>query len=99
MFRFLIGIIFGFVAAVMILPLPGKTFFNKLSKLPKGSRAFVDDAIELGLSFVNLCQGVAEDMREKILAAAEVARNKADEVREELEENTDESIEKERIEA
>ena len=89
MFRlmiFILGAIFGVVAAIFILPLPGKTFFNKMSRLPKGTKNLIDDSIDLAISFWKLCLGVVSEITQKADAAIKAAKEKAELVRIELEE-------------
>ena len=51
---FIFGIGLGFIAAIAMLPLPGKTFFNRMSKLPPKARDLIDNGINLGISFFRL---------------------------------------------
>lgn len=44
---FIIGIVSGFSAALFVLPLPGKTFFNKMSRLNPQAKNLIDDSIDL----------------------------------------------------
>lgn len=68
MFKFLfklvsfsIGICVGVVTALNILPIPGNTIFNKMSRLPNGLKSLIDDAIEVWGSFFNLAFAVSKD--------------------------------------
>lgn len=88
MFRlltFMIGAIAGVAAAIFILPIPGKTFFNKMARLPKGSKDLIDDTIDLSISFFKLCLGFASNLTDKVGEALTVAKDRADAVREEFE--------------
>jgi hypothetical protein len=51
---FLGGIVAGFMAAIFLLPLPGKTFFNRMSRLPNGVKNLIDDGLELGNAFLKI---------------------------------------------
>lgn len=59
---FLIGISVGLITALNILPIPGNTIFNKMSRLPNGLKSLIDDAIELWGSFFNLSFAVSKDL-------------------------------------
>lgn len=62
---FLIGIACGFAAAIIALPLPGKTFFNRMSKLPPGAQNLIDNSIDLGISFFRLVSTGAREFSAK----------------------------------
>jgi hypothetical protein len=51
---FLISIVLGFLTALLILPFPGKTFFNKMYKLPNKVKIFIDDVIALFNSLLRI---------------------------------------------
>ncbi len=55
---FVISAALGFLVAILILPFPGKTFFNKMYKLPNRAKVFVDDSIALISSFLRVCFSV-----------------------------------------
>lgn len=67
---FIFGIVTGFVAALIAIPLPGKTFFNRMSKLPVGARDLVDNSIDLSLAILrvvsNSVKEIAHDIRKKL---------------------------------
>ncbi|MDD9899072.1 MAG: hypothetical protein OXU45_08765 [Candidatus Melainabacteria bacterium] len=53
-FSFLFGIAAGFTLALVVLPIPGKTFFNRMSKLPPSAKDLIDHSISVGISFFRL---------------------------------------------
>lgn len=82
---FLFGSLLGFIAAIFVLPIPGKTFFNRVARLPKGAQDLIDDSIDLSVSFVRLATVFLEDVNLKLSEFTKTARNKANEIREGLE--------------
>lgn len=68
-FRFLFfvfGLAAGFAAAIMFLPLPGKTFFNRMSRLPNGIKLLIDNSIDLSLACLRLGLTVYKETNIKI---------------------------------
>ncbi len=86
-FLFLLGTVAGFIAAIFVLPIPGKTFFNKMSRLPNGVKTLIDDGIELGVSFWKLLIGISEDLGLRLRESLESAKVKTEKVHEQLEAN------------
>ncbi len=86
-FLFILGIISGLVAAIFVLPIPGKTFFNKMSRLPTGVKSLIDDSMDLGISFWKLIIGLSDDLGIRLRESLEGAKNKTDQMREQLEAN------------
>ncbi len=86
-FLFIIGIISGLVAAIFVLPIPGKTFFNKMSRLPTGVKTLIDDSMDLGISFWKLVIGLSEDFGIRLRESLESAKSKTEKMREQLEAN------------
>lgn len=62
---FCLGTLAGFVVALFLLPVPGKTFFGKLSKLPSNVKCLIDDVIKLAVSVTKLGAGVYNDASNK----------------------------------
>ena len=58
---FIFGICLGIASAIAALPLPGKTFFNRMSKLPRGIKSLIDNAIDLAISLIQLFSTLARD--------------------------------------
>lgn len=86
MFRFLIfigGITLGFMTAIFVLPMPGRTFFNKMSKLPKNLKDIIDHGLGIAISLVKLGSGVYEDVNLRLKEAVEEAQSKIDELKSE----------------
>ncbi len=86
-FLFVIGTIAGLVAAIFVLPIPGKTFFNKMSRLPTGVKSLIDDSMDLGISFWKLIIGFSDDVGIRLRESLASAKNKTDSMREQLEAN------------
>ncbi len=86
-FLFVLGTIAGLVAAIFVLPIPGKTFFNKMSRLPTGVKSLIDDSMDLGISFWKLIIGFSDDIGIRLRESLESAKNKTDHMREQLEAN------------
>ncbi len=86
-FLFIIGIISGIVTAIFVLPIPGKTFFNKMSRLPTGVKSLIDDSIDLGVSFWKLVIGLTDDLGIRLRESLESVKNKTEQMREQLEAN------------
>jgi|GEM_PF-2733471 len=86
-FLFILGIVSGLVTAIFVLPIPGKTFFNKMSRLPTGVKTLIDDSIDLGISFWKLIIGLSDDMGIRLRESLESAKTKTEQMREQLEAN------------
>lgn len=76
-FSFVFGICAGFIAAVFVLPIPSKTFFNKMSKLPKEAKDLVDDTLDLNEACTNLAFSVAEALSYRMRRASKAIQDKA----------------------
>ena len=90
MFRlvfFLLGILTGFIAAIFFLPLQGKTFFNKMSQLPKPVQDLIDDGINIIISFSKMTVGLVEDLKYRVVESSKVAEKAMQAVREKNEVN------------
>lgn len=88
MFRFiffLFGIFAGFIAAIFILPVQGKTFFNKMSQLPKSSQDLIDDCVNLSVSLSKIAIGFVEDLKFRVAESSKVAEKAMEAVREKKE--------------
>ncbi len=84
---FILGTIAGLVSAIFVLPIPGKTFFNKMSRLPTGVKTLIDDSIDLGISFWKLIIGLSEDFGIRLRESLETAKTKTERMRLQLEVN------------
>ncbi len=89
---FILGTIAGLVTAIFVLPIPGKTFFNKMSRLPTGVKTLIDDGIELGVAFWRLLIGVSDDIGFRLRQSLESAKAKTEEVSRRLEANKRQDI-------
>ncbi len=81
MFRFIafiFGIVAGFAAALVVLPFPGKTFFNRMSKLPSGTKKLIDNSISL---FSTLVQFSSSSSSEFGARASEVIKRTSARIR------------------
>lgn len=79
---FISGIIGGFLCALFIFPLPGKTFFNKMSKLPESSKNLIDDSISLGTAFFRLMFTSYKEGSQRLKETAAKIENKLHELKE-----------------
>jgi len=89
-FLFIIGIAVGFAAAIATLPLPGKTFFNRMSKLPPKARNLIDHGIDLGISFFKLATTSFREFSHRANIALETTKTKIQEIKERYQESQDE---------
>ena len=88
MFRlifFLFGIVTGFITAILVLPVQGKTFFNKMSQLPKPSQNLIDDSISLIVSLSKIAIGFVDDLKYRIAESSKVAEKAMQAIREKKE--------------
>ena len=84
---FLLGILTGFIAAIFFLPLQGKTFFNKMSQLPKPAQDLIDYTINVIISFSKMTIGLVEDLKYRVVESSRVAEKAMQAVREKNEVN------------
>jgi gas vesicle protein len=82
---FLFGICLGMAAAIAALPLPGKTFFNRMSKLPRSVRSLIDNGIDLAISITQLMSSIARDLSTKTSKAAELTKEKFAQIKRDIE--------------
>ena len=75
----LFGALLGLVGFIMFAPIPGKTFFNKLSRLPKNVRNLIDDVLEIFGLATKLCHIMGDEFGERAIRALKVAKLKIDE--------------------
>jgi hypothetical protein len=83
MFRFLsfvFGIAAGFTLALVLLPIPGKTFFNRMSRLPSSAKDLVDHSISLGISFFRLVFVVGKEFNHRFSDIIKGTKAKIDEL-------------------
>lgn len=90
-FLFIIGIVLGFAAAIATLPLPGKTFFNRMSKLPPKARDLIDNGIDLGISFFRLAATSFREFSHRANIALEETKSKVQEIKERYQESKEET--------
>ena len=89
-FLFIIGIAVGFAAAIATLPLPGKTFFNRMSKLPPKTRNLIDNGIDLGVSFFRLATTSFREFSHRATIALEETKSKVQEIKQRYQESQEE---------
>lgn len=83
MFRFIsfiFGIAAGFALALAVLPLPGKTFFNKMSKLPPTAKDLIDNSINLGISAFRLASTAGKEFNHRFSDVLDKTKIKIDEL-------------------
>jgi gas vesicle protein len=83
---FILGIVGGFAAALLVLPLPGRTFFNKMSRLPNSIKNLIDDSFSLGISLIKIGFGLYEDFQSKFEEALSAAKDTMKETQEKTDE-------------
>ena len=82
---FIFGICLGMAAAIAALPLPGKTFFNRMSKLPKSVRSLIDNGIDLAISITNLLSSFTREISNKTNQFAQTTRDKFGQIKRDVE--------------
>lgn len=82
---FLFGICLGMAAAIAALPLPGKTFFNRMSKLPKGVRSLIDNGIDLAIAVTKLLSSFAREIGMKTSQVADLTKEKFGQIKRDIE--------------
>ena len=82
---FLFGICLGMAAAIAALPLPGKTFFNRMSKLPRGVRSLIDNGIDLAISITQLISSITRELSMKTGQMAQVTKEKFGQIKRDIE--------------
>ncbi|MBT6844009.1 MAG: hypothetical protein HOA17_09515 [Candidatus Melainabacteria bacterium] len=83
MFRFIsfiLGIAAGFALALAVLPIPGKTFFNRMSKLPPSAKDLIDNSISLGISFFRVAFTAGKEFNHRFSAVMDKTKVKIDEL-------------------
>jgi hypothetical protein len=71
---FIAGAVLGFAMAIAYLPIPGKTFYNKMSRLPEGIQNIIDDSIDIGTSFGKIFMSFTEELRFRFVESTKVAK-------------------------
>jgi hypothetical protein len=82
---FLFGICLGMAAAIAALPLPGKTFFNRMSKLPRGVRSLIDNGIDLSIAVTQLLSSFAKEVGIKTSQVADLTKEKFGQIKRDIE--------------
>ena len=72
-------------AAIAALPLPGKTFFNRMSKLPKGVRSLIDNGIDLAITITRLVSSLAREFGMKTSQVADLTKEKFAQIKRDIE--------------
>ncbi len=84
---FAIGLTAGFLAALAVLPVPGKTYFNKMSKLPLSIRNLIDDTISLSINITKFLLSLFRESRQRAYDGAQILENKLDAYKHAIEES------------
>jgi hypothetical protein len=79
-FSFIFGIAAGFTLALVVLPIPGKTFFNRMSKLPPSAKDLIDHSMSLGISFFKLAFAVGKEFNHRFSDIMTDTKTKIDEL-------------------
>ncbi len=88
-FRFLLfiaGIVAGFLTALVVLPLPGKTFFNRMSKLPPTAKDLIDNSIGLGVAVFRVGMSAGKEINLKCSEAYKFSKVKLEQINAQLKE-------------
>lgn len=88
---FVSGIVGGFIVGLMFLPLPGKTIFNKMSRLPIGLKNLIDDSVELFGAFFNLSLAIGKDIFNQVLLIQERIEKRINKIKQKENEDLDEN--------
>ena len=83
---FIFGISLGMAAAIAALPLPGKTFFNRMSRLPKGVRSLIDNSIDLAISVTQLISIITREIAVKANQTAGMTKEKFTRIKHDIQE-------------
>ena len=73
---FILALVSGFMLALVVLPLPGKTFFNRMSKLPPSAKDLIDNSIGLGVAASRLVFSLSKELKHKFTEGLHLARSK-----------------------
>ncbi len=73
---FIFGIISGFMLALVVVPLPGKTFFNRMSKLPTSAKDLIDNSIGLGVSLGRMVFTLSKELNHKVRDGINIGKAK-----------------------
>lgn len=79
-FSFIFGIAAGFTLALVVLPIPGKTFFNRMSKLPTTAQDLIDNSINLGISFFRVVFAAGKEINHHFNNIMDKTKVKIDEL-------------------
>lgn len=79
-FSFIFGIAAGFALALAVLPIPGKTFFNRMSKLPPSAKDLIDNSIGLGISFFRVAFAAGKEFNHRFGDVMDKTRGKIDQL-------------------
>lgn len=82
---FVFALVSGFMVALAVLPLPGKTFFNRMSQLPPSAKALIDNSIELGVSIGRLVFNLSRELDQRFREGFSFTRSKITVIKEKIE--------------
>lgn len=72
-------------AAIAALPLPGKTFFNRMSKLPRAARTLIDNGIDLAIAVIQFISTIAREFGNKTSQVADLTKGKFNQIKRDIE--------------
>ena len=81
---FIFALVSGFLVALAILPIPGKTFFNRMSQLPPSAKALIDNSIELGVSIGRLAFNLSRELDQRFREGFSFTRSKLAVIKEKI---------------
>lgn len=88
---FIFGIISGFMLALVVVPLPGKTFFNRMSKLPASAKDLIDNSIGLSVSLGRLVFTLSKELNHKLTEGYKTAKSKLNQIQDKLKQEREEA--------
>lgn len=72
------------VTAVLVLPIPGKTFFNRVSKLPDNLKHLIDDVLDIMDATFKLFNIVGDEVIHRLLRKYKSMHRKNIEIRDRI---------------
>jgi hypothetical protein len=81
---FILALVSGFMVALVVLPLPGKTFFNRMSQLPPSAKDLIDNTIGIGVAIGRLVFNLSKELNQKLREGVTLTRSKIALIREKI---------------
>jgi hypothetical protein len=81
---FIAALVSGFMVALVVLPLPGKTFFNRMSQLPPSAKDLIDHSIGLGVAIGRLVFNLSRELNLQLRESISLTRSKVGLIKEKI---------------